>query len=153
MIPINVTHTAIVTRKIHGRLLDPASDLESTALAEPATNLRHTLSTLISFFADTYKSTFGFNEGPPLHDALTIAYVAQPDLFQATRYRVDIELTGTHSLGETIVDLWKYILCDDTWGRNGRNCLVAESLNVGHPSQIYSTFDILILTMTGREIL
>jgi len=130
MIPINVTHTAIVTRNIHGRLLNPATDLESTALPQPATNLRHTLSTLISFFADTYKSTFGFNDGPPLHDALTIAYVAQPDLFQATRYRVDIELTGTHSLGETVVDIWKYIPCDDTWGRNGRNCLVAESLNV-----------------------
>jgi len=129
MIPINVTHTAIVTRKIHRRLLD-LSDLESTALPEPATNFRHTLSTLISFFADTYKSTFGFNDGPPLHDALTIAYVAQPDLFQTTRYRVDIELTGTHSLGETVVDIWKYIPCDDTWGRQGRNCLVAESLNV-----------------------
>ena len=131
MIPINVTHTAIVTRKIHGRLLDPASDLDSTVLAKPATNLRHTLSTLISFFADTYKSTFGFNDGPPLHDALTIAYVTRPDLFQATRYKVAIELTGTHSLGETVVDIWKYAPCDDTWGRDGRNCLVAESLNVG----------------------
>jgi uridine nucleosidase len=137
MIPINVTHTAIVTRKIHGRLLDPASDLDSTVLAKPATNLRHTLSTLISFFADTYKSTFGFNDGPPLHDALTIAYVARPDLFQATRYKVVIELTGTHSLGETVVDIWKYAPCDDTWGRDGRNCLVAESLNVGSSSGLF----------------
>jgi len=106
MIPINVTHTAIVTRKIHGRLLDPASDLDSTVLAKPATNLRHTLSTLIIFFADAYKNVFGFEDGPPLHDALTIAYVAQPDLFQAKRYKVAIELTGTHSLGETVVDVW-----------------------------------------------
>lgn len=140
MIPINVTHTAIVTRKIHGRLLDPGSDLDSTVLAKPATNLRHTLSSIISYFADTYKSTFGFNDGPPLHDALTIAYVAQPDLFQATRYRVAIELTGTHSLGETVVDIWKYTPCDDTWGRDGRNCLVAESLNVSSSSLFY--FDI-----------
>lgn len=125
MIPINVTHTAIVTREIHARLLYPTSDLG------PSTNLRHTLSSIISFFAESYKSTFGFNDGPPLHDALTIAYVAQPDLFQATRHRVDIELTGTHSLGATVVDIWKYRPCDDTWGRDGRNCLVAESLNVG----------------------
>ena len=131
MIPINVTHSAIVTRKIHGRLLDPASDLDSTVLPKPATNLRHTLSTLIGFFADSYKKVFGFNDGPPLHDALTIAYVAQPDLFQAKRYKVAIELTGAHSLGETVVDIWKYTPCDDTWGRDGRNCLVAESLNVG----------------------
>ena len=136
MIPINVTHTAIVTKEIHAQLLHPVSGLEYKAVAQQgpraATNLRHTLSTLISFFAETYKSTFGFNDGPPLHDALTIAYVAQPDLFQATRYRVDIELTGTHSLGETVVDVWKYRPCDDTWGRDGRNCLVAESLNVGY---------------------
>jgi uridine nucleosidase len=137
MIPINVTHSAIVTRKIHERLLDPASDPDSTVLPKPATNLRHTLSTLISFFADSYKNVFGFNDGPPLHDALTIAYVVQPDLFQAKRYRVAIELTGTHSLGETVVDIWKYTPCDDTWGRDGRNCLVAESLNVNSSNLFY----------------
>ena len=138
MIPINVTHTAIVTKKVHARLLDPASDLDSTVLAKPATNLRHTLSTLIIFFADAYKKVFGFNDGPPLHDALTIAYVARPDLFQTKRYKVDIELTGTHSLGETIVDIWNYTPCDDsTWGRDGRNCLVTESLNVGSSGLFY----------------
>ena len=151
MIPINVTHTAIVTSRIHGRLLDPASDPDSTALAKPATNLRRTLSSLISFFADTYKSTFGFNDGPPLHDALTIAYVAQPDLFQATRYKVAIELTGTHSLGETVVDIWKYIPCDETWGRDGRNCLVAESLNVGSSSLFYLFKKILLTTGYSRS--
>ena len=137
MIPINVTHTAIVTKKIHGRLLDPTSDPDSTVLSKPTTNLRHTLSTLISFFADSYKHVFDFNDGPPLHDALTIAYVAQPDLFQVKRYKVAIELTGTHSLGETVVDLWKYTPCDETWGRDGRNCLVAESLNVGLSRPFY----------------
>jgi hypothetical protein len=151
MIPINVTHTAIVTRKIHGRLLDPASDPDSTVLAKPATNLRHTLSSLISFFADSYKSTFGFNDGPPLHDALTVAYVAHPDLFQATRYKVDIELTGTHSLGETVVDVWKYTPCDDTWGRDGRNCLVAESLNVGCLSGRFYFFLISLTTGFPRS--
>jgi uridine nucleosidase len=155
MIPINVTHTAIVTNKIHRRLLNP-SDLESSTsiFPEPATNLRHTLSTLISFFADTYKSTFGFNDGPPLHDALTIAYVAQPDLFKATRYRVDIELTGTHSLGQTVVDIWKYIPCDDTWGRQGRNCLVAESLNVGSypPAGLSSFYFGYILTLAYPQV-
>jgi len=131
MIPINATHTAIVTREVHERLLHPGSGLEDTVFAAPATNLRHTLSSLISFFAEAYKSTFGFNDGAPLHDALTIAYVAQPHLFQSTRHRVDVELTGTHSLGETVVDVWKYRPCDNTWGRDGRNCLVVESLNVG----------------------
>ncbi|RDB19883.1 Inosine-uridine-preferring nucleoside hydrolase [Hypsizygus marmoreus] len=132
MIPINVTHTAIVTRQIHAQLLSPGTSLDNgtESLPEPATNLRHTLSTLISFFADTYKSTFGFNDGPPLHDALTIAYVSQPELFQTSRKRVDVELGGTHTVGETVVDIWNYQSCDDTWGAGGKNCQVAQSLDV-----------------------
>ncbi|KAJ7734006.1 Inosine/uridine-preferring nucleoside hydrolase domain-containing protein [Mycena maculata] len=134
MIPINVTHTAIVTRAIHAKLLSPSSPYPAEAsapLPKAATNLRHTLSTLIGFFADSYKSTFGFNDGPPLHDALTVAYVAQPELFQAIRYRVDVELTGTHTSGETVVDVWNYQACDENaWGPGGKNCIVTRSIDV-----------------------
>ena len=80
--------------------------------------------------ADSYKSTFGFNDGPPLHDALTIAYVSRPSLFTGKRYRVDVELTGEHSLGETVVDVWNYRTTDDSWGANGKNCFVTEKLDV-----------------------
>ena len=133
MMPINVTHTAIVNKAIHRELLSPGSSLNISAdadLPKASTNLRHTLSTLISYFADTYKSTFGFNDGPPLHDALTVAYIAHPELFKGTRHRVDIELTGEHTTGETVVDIWKYRPCDDTWGRDGRNCIVVDSMHV-----------------------
>ena len=139
MMPINVTHTAIATANVHARILSPAATLETSKLPAPATNLRHTLSTLITYFAEAYKLTFGFNDGPPLHDCLTIAYVAAPELFKTTRHRVDIELNGTHSIGETVVDVWKYQKCDDTWGRNGRNCQVAEWLDVSFYSFFYRT--------------
>lgn len=129
MIPINVSHTAIATRHIQAQLLNPRID-PSDSLPAALTNLRHTLSTLITFFASAYKSTFGFNDGPPLHDALTIAYISRPDLFKSIRYRVDVELSGTHSTGETVVDIWNYQLCDNTWGSSGKNCLVAQSVNV-----------------------
>lgn len=133
MIPINVTHTAIVTKAIHCEILSLGGSHEPhSELPKASTNLRHTLSTLISYFADSYRSTFGFNDGPPLHDALTIAYVAYPSLFKCTRYRVDVELTGVHTTGETVVDLWNYRTCDDSWGRNGRNCMVAEHLDVSY---------------------
>ncbi|RDX53852.1 nucleoside hydrolase [Lentinus brumalis] len=132
MIPLNVTHTAIVTRSILSRLLAPDSSPAPIGgpLPKATTPLRHMLSTLIGFFADSYKSTFGFIDGPPLHDALTIAYVAQPELFSCRRFRVDVELSGTHTAGETVVDIWSYRACDESWGRNGKNCMVAESLNV-----------------------
>lgn len=64
-----------------------------------------------------------------MHDALTIAYVSCPQLFSVKRYRVDVELTGTHCVGETVVDVWRYRNCDDSWGRDGKNCLVAEKLD------------------------
>jgi uridine nucleosidase len=129
MIPINVTHTAIVTKRVHSRILSPNTS-DSDVLPPPATILRHAFSTVISFFADSYKSTFGFNEGPPLHDALTIGYVSQPELFKIIRQRVDVELTGVHTMGETVVDVWNYIPCDDTWGPRGKNCIVTQSLDV-----------------------
>lgn len=129
MIPINVTHTAIVTKHTHSQILSPGTPVNDI-LPPPVTTLRHALSTVISFFADSYKSTFGFEDGPPLHDALTIGYVSQPELFKTIRHRVDIELTGAHTMGETVVDVWNYKLCDDTWGSGGKNCLVAQSLDV-----------------------
>ncbi|KAI0638419.1 nucleoside hydrolase, partial [Trametes polyzona] len=132
MIPLNVTHTAIVTHAVHSELLNPQHPIspDGTALPASASPLRYMLSTLINFFTESYKSTFGFMDGPPLHDALTIAYVAAPELFACRRFRVDVELSGTHTVGETVVDVWNYRSCDDSWGRNGRNCNVAEKLDV-----------------------
>ncbi|KAI0722690.1 nucleoside hydrolase [Earliella scabrosa] len=132
MIPLNVTHTAIVTRSILTTLLSPTSPSAPIGgpLPPAATPLRHMLSTLIGFFAESYRSTFGFVDGPPLHDALTLAYVSQPELFACRRFRVDVELSGTHTAGETVVDVWNYRSCDDSWGRDGKNCLVAEKLDV-----------------------
>jgi len=122
MMPINVTHTAIATAAVQARLFSPG--------ASSSSGLRHTLSTLITYFADSYKSTFGFVDGPPLHDALTIAFISRPDLFDCQRYRVDVELGGTHTSGETVVDMWDYRHCDRSWGPLGKNCLVAKSVDV-----------------------
>lgn len=131
MVPLNVSHTAIVTPSTHSRILSPgdaATDIGQ--LPKPSSNLRHTLSTLVTFFADAYASRFGFNKGPPLHDPLTIAYVSCPNMFTSTRYRVDVELGGTHTSGETVVDIWNYRSCDDSWGHHGKNCLVANAVDV-----------------------
>ncbi|KAI0307001.1 uridine nucleosidase [Multifurca ochricompacta] len=101
MIPLNVTHKAIVTNSLHNKLIN--NSLTHEAQSELASSqLRHTLSTLISFFKESYKSTFGFLDGPPLHDALTIAYVARPELF--TRLR------GIHTTGETIAAFFDFFL-------------------------------------------
>ncbi|TBU47238.1 nucleoside hydrolase [Dichomitus squalens] len=139
MIPINVTHTAIVTRPILSQLLAPGSAPAPIGgpLPKAITPLRHMLSTLIGFFAESYKYTFGFIDGPPLHDALTIAYIEKPELFTCKRYRVDVELAGTHTIGETVVDVFNYRSVDNSWGRHGKNCLVADKLDVDGFFQLF----------------
>ena len=146
MIPLNVSHTAIFTSTVHRRLLSGSSSTQTPTpndalplhpgeslqhLPPPATPLRNTLSAILLFFAHTYKETFNFVDGPPVHDALTIAYLSRPEIFNVKRYRVDVELAGTHTVGETVVDTWNYrALGEDSWGPDGKNCLVAESANV-----------------------
>lgn len=101
MVPLNVTHTALLTRERDARLLDPkAGYQEGAELPKASSPLRHTLSSLLSFFSESYRTTFGFVDGPPLHDALTVAYVARPDLFMSTRFRVDVELGTSLTMGE-----------------------------------------------------
>ncbi|KAG9104207.1 Uridine nucleosidase 1 [Ceratobasidium sp. 370] len=125
MIPLNVTHTAILTLDLHDKnLVKPEAGETKT------TPLRLMLSSLVRFFAESYRSTFGFTEGPPLHDACCLAYLHDPSWFKCKRYHVDVELAGTHSAGETVVDLWEYTSTDGSWGRTGKNCIVAESMNV-----------------------
>lgn len=89
-------------------LLDPLGSSPSSTHA--ATPLRHTLSTLFNFFADTYLNVFGFQDGPPIHDMLVIAYIIDPSLFGTTKARVDVERGGQHTRGTLSVD---------TYGRPG----------------------------------
>ncbi|KAG8880258.1 Uridine nucleosidase 1 [Tulasnella sp. 331] len=131
MVPLNVTHTALLTRERHFHLLDPKSGYKKEAqLPQASSPLRHTLSSLLSFFSESYRTTFGFSDGPPLHDALTVAYVVRPDLFTSARFRVDVELGTSLTIGETILDLYGYGKHDDSWGRTGKNCIVVQSGNI-----------------------
>jgi purine nucleosidase len=43
-------------------------------------------------------------DGQALHDVCAVAYVARPDLFQTKPARVDVELAGEFTRGETVVD-------------------------------------------------
>lgn len=132
MIPLNVTHLAILTDDLLAAVKGfpgVPSDGSVDDLV-PTSRYRNMMSTMLSFFAETYKSTFGFAQGPPLHDPLTIAFVSRPELFKVKRYRVDVDCSHGLGMGQTVVDVWNYRVCDDTWGRNGKNVLVAEDVDV-----------------------
>ncbi|GAA6013777.1 hypothetical protein JCM10207_008187 [Rhodosporidiobolus poonsookiae] len=140
--PLNLTHQALFTSAVHHHLLQPPSTslpdspplTPNEGLPHAATTLRHCLSTNLTFFAEAYKRKYGM-EGPPIHDALTVAYLARPELFTGNRYHVDVELTGEHSFGATVVDLWDYKAAQldaspDNWSRTGKNVFILETVDV-----------------------
>ncbi|KAL9936341.1 hypothetical protein V8E36_004409 [Tilletia maclaganii] len=79
MAGLNVTHQAIFHRRLHARLLKGA-DLAPIPASGPS-QLRKTLSSILTFFSTTYASEFGFLLGPPVHDALAVMYVIDPKCF------------------------------------------------------------------------
>ncbi|GAB4819914.1 hypothetical protein N2152v2_006960 [Parachlorella kessleri] len=94
MVPLEVTHTAVVTTSILQRI--------RTHRPSPFLTL---MVTLLMFFADTYKAVFRFND-PPLHDPCAVAYVVAPKIFQVEHLRVDVETGSTLSAGQTVTDIW-----------------------------------------------
>lgn len=71
--------------------------------------------------------------------------------YSGNRFHVDIELTGTHTAGTTVVDLWNYknipLLPNETigegkegWSGEGRNVWLVEELEV---SSFVSTLSFL----------
>ena len=58
---------------------------------------------LMDFFTKTYKDNQGFDY-PPVHDPCAVAYVIDPTVMTTQKVPVDIELTGTLTLGMTVAD-------------------------------------------------
>lgn len=72
MLPVELTHTALVTPDILNRI--------SAELADN-TPFLHLIKQLLLFFADSYRTVFKFDH-PPLHDPCAVAYVIAPELFK-----------------------------------------------------------------------
>jgi inosine-uridine nucleoside N-ribohydrolase len=110
MVPLQVTHTVLVTPAI----------LERIGTASP---FRRLVRSLLLFFAETYAETFGFHDGPPLHDPVALAAAFAPQLFTFRQLRVDIEIVSPLSAGQTVADVWR---------QSGKppQCRVAESVDV-----------------------
>ncbi|RIM14195.1 nucleoside hydrolase, partial [Staphylococcus cohnii] len=59
---------------------------------------------LLEFFKSTYKTHFNM-DGGPIHDACTILYLLQPDLFTMQHTHIDIEHQSPLTYGTMAVDL------------------------------------------------
>ncbi|AUI66456.1 MULTISPECIES: nucleoside hydrolase [Glaesserella] len=91
MVGLDLTHQALATPDVVERIAAIGS--------KPAQFVVE----LLDFFGKMYKQAQGFDY-PPVHDPCAVAYVIDPTLIETQKVPVNIELTGTHTLGMTVTD-------------------------------------------------
>ncbi|MEO7350090.1 MAG: nucleoside hydrolase [Terrimesophilobacter sp.] len=91
MVGIDVTHHALATPEV------------VKAIAAIGTKPAQFVLELLEFFGETYRESQGF-EYPPVHDPCAVALVIDPSVMKVVRVPIDIELTGTLTLGMTVAD-------------------------------------------------
>ena len=110
MVGLNISHQALITRDVRARIAALGSPLAAFAVE------------LLEFFCRTNDEVFGMPDGP-LHDAVAVAVLADPDAVRRVHTRLDVELAGTETVGATSVDL-------DAMLRREPNAWVATGLDV-----------------------
>jgi len=93
MIGLDVTHKALLTPPYAERL-------------RAAGDTGRMVAELVDFFAQFHEKTYGF-DGAPIHDAVAVAYVFQPELVETVERNVQIETVSDLCRGRTVVDLWR----------------------------------------------
>ena len=91
MVGLDLTHQALATSEVIEKI--------SAIKTKPAKFVLE----MLEFFGKMYKQAQGFTY-PPVHDPCAVAYVINPELIKTKRVPVDIELTGTLTLGMTVAD-------------------------------------------------
>ncbi|MBP3037866.1 nucleoside hydrolase [Arthrobacter sp. zg-ZUI100] len=91
MVGLDLTHQALATDEVAARI------------AAVGTKPAKFVGELLEFFGKTYKDAQGF-DFPPVHDPCAVAYVIDPSVMTTRRVPLDVELTGTLTLGMTVAD-------------------------------------------------
>ena len=93
MMPLDVTHKALMQRKWLERLMDLGSAVGDAAYG------------MMSFYERFDLEKYG-SSGGPLHDPTVIAYLLKPELFEGRYVNVEIEIHSELTMGMTVVDWW-----------------------------------------------
>jgi purine nucleosidase len=91
MVGLDLTHEALATPDVVSRI------------AAIDTSPARFVGELLEFFGRTYLEQQGF-EHPPVHDPCAVAYVIDPTVMERVRVPLDVELSGTLTLGMTVAD-------------------------------------------------
>ncbi|RQP12614.1 MAG: nucleoside hydrolase [Microbacteriaceae bacterium] len=92
MVGIDVTHKALATPEVRERI------------AAVGTKPSVFVGELLDFFGATYLEAQGFTS-PPVHDPVTVAYIIDPAVLEVVKAPLDVELSGSLTLGMTVADL------------------------------------------------
>ncbi|MEW2740318.1 uridine-preferring nucleoside hydrolase UriH [Providencia sp. PROV130] len=91
MVGLDLTHQALATSDVVNKIAAIGSDCSQFVVE------------LLDFFGKMYKQAQGF-DAPPVHDPCAVAYVIDPTVMTTQKVPINIELTGTHTLGMTVAD-------------------------------------------------
>ncbi|MEF2977704.1 uridine-preferring nucleoside hydrolase UriH [Subtercola sp. YIM 133946] len=91
MVGLDLTHQALATPEV------------VEAIEAVGTPPARFVGELLEFFGETYRHHQGF-EYPPVHDPCAVAYVIDPSVMSVRKTPLDVELTGTLTLGMTVAD-------------------------------------------------
>jgi purine nucleosidase len=91
MVGLDVTHQALYTPEVESRFLSLG-----TAAA-------HWVMELMAFFAGAYREAAGMSS-PPVHDPCAVAALLDPAVLALRAASVQVETTGEHTSGMTVVD-------------------------------------------------
>ncbi|MDK1361761.1 nucleoside hydrolase [Arthrobacter sp. zg-Y1219] len=91
MVGLDLTHQALATDEVAERI------------AAVGTKPAKFVGELLEFFGHAYKDAQGF-DFPPVHDPCAVAYVIDRSVMTTQRVPLDVELTGTLTLGMTVAD-------------------------------------------------
>jgi purine nucleosidase len=79
-------------------------DVDAICASAPASELARLIGQAVPFYIDFYAST-GRYDGASMHDPLAVAAAIDPSVCEWIDTRVEVELTGRWTRGETVTDL------------------------------------------------
>jgi len=91
MVGLDLTHEALATDEV------------AASIAALGTGPSRFVGELLEFFGESYRDEQGFDH-PPVHDPCAVAFVIDPTVMEVVKVPLDVELTGTLTLGMTVAD-------------------------------------------------
>jgi len=91
MIGLDITHKALFTQAHMGRLAGRVGEM---------------VNDLLRFYGQFHREVYRF-DGSPIHDAVAVARVLNPDLVGTLERNVEVDTESELCRGRTVVDLWR----------------------------------------------